>query len=434
MNKSLLNLTFMALLATASNAALATDVTGLTTFTSGTPAVAAEVNDNFTAVKTAVDDNDGRITTNATAIATKADATAVTTEIAAAITTKADATAVTTEIAAAVAPKANSADVTTAIAAAVAPKANSADVTTEIAAAVAPKANSADVTTEIAAAVAPKADTTAVTANDADITALQQNGNPTGVACAGNDASDIMVRVGPLCVDKYEASVWSTASGGTQYGDGADDYPCADNGNDCTAIYARSDSNGSIKPSTDISWFQAQQACAASGKRLLTNAEWQMAAAGTTDPGAAGLGTTECNTNSGGILPTGNSGANCESNWGAADMVGNVWEWVADWVQGQDVDPGSQNSEAGPLPITDDDISGLSNNDGTGAGASYGTDAISNTTPAVAQGAGSKNMLAAMERGGRHTGNGGLAAGVFALTASSAPSGQDPGTGFRCAR
>jgi len=38
-------------------------------FSSGTAAVAAEVNDNFTAVKNAVDDNDSRITTNEAAIA-----------------------------------------------------------------------------------------------------------------------------------------------------------------------------------------------------------------------------------------------------------------------------------------------------------------------------------------------------------------------------
>ena len=41
--------------------AQASDVTGLTTFTSGTPARANEVNDNFGAVKSAVDDNHARI-------------------------------------------------------------------------------------------------------------------------------------------------------------------------------------------------------------------------------------------------------------------------------------------------------------------------------------------------------------------------------------
>ena len=40
-------------------------------FTAGTPAVAADVNANFTAVQTSVDDNDTRITTNATGISEK---------------------------------------------------------------------------------------------------------------------------------------------------------------------------------------------------------------------------------------------------------------------------------------------------------------------------------------------------------------------------
>jgi len=48
-----------------------------------------------------------------------------------------------------------------------------------------------------------------------------------------------MVKVGPLCMDVYEASVWSTPTGGTQYGAMFDNYPCNNNGNDCTdKIYA----------------------------------------------------------------------------------------------------------------------------------------------------------------------------------------------------
>jgi formylglycine-generating enzyme required for sulfatase activity len=87
----------------------------------------------------------------------------------------------------------------------------------------------------------------------------------------------------------------------------------------------------STTPSTRITWFQAQEACANAGKRLPTSAEWQVGANGTPDPGPDD-GLTDCNTASAfKALPTG-SRAGCVSARGAFDMVGNVYEWVADWV------------------------------------------------------------------------------------------------------
>jgi formylglycine-generating enzyme required for sulfatase activity len=150
-----------------------------------------------------------------------------------------------------------------------------------------------------------------------------------GSACPGNDPADAMVRVGDVCVDVYEASVWSEPAGGTRYGIVSADYPCRSDGTDCTAIYARSVAG--VLPSRYITWFQAQQACRNAGKRLLTNAEWQAAAAGTPDPGDAGDGVTTCNTKTSGPKETGVAPA-CVSAAGVRDMVGNLWEWVAEWA------------------------------------------------------------------------------------------------------
>jgi formylglycine-generating enzyme required for sulfatase activity len=140
------------------------------------------------------------------------------------------------------------------------------------------------------------------------------------------------VRVGPVCVDTYEASVWSGPAGGTQYGATSDDYPCDDNGNDCTNIYARSVAG--VLPSANITWFQAAAACRNAGKRLLSNQEWQMAALGSPQP-TPGVdnGTTDCNTDSVlAAVPTGARSGCFSTVSGAFDMVGNVNEWVAEWV------------------------------------------------------------------------------------------------------
>jgi len=140
--------------------------------------------------------------------------------------------------------------------------------------------------------------------------------------CQGNGSGDEMVAAGAVCIDKYEDSVWSSPTGGVQYGVNTDDYPCSDNGQDCTNIYARSVPG--VKPSVQISFFQAQQALANVGKRLPTNAEWQQAVAGTPD-------TSVCN--SSGVTSVRDTAADpaCVSRFGAVDMIGNVEEWTADW-------------------------------------------------------------------------------------------------------
>lgn len=247
-------------------------------------------------------------------------------------------------------------------------------------------------------------------------------------ACVGNSSSDEMVRVGPLCVDKFEASVWDQPGGkGNRYPQSSPRYPSwfPSNGNWTRPLYAAS-VRGAY-PSTFLTWFQAQQACALSGKRLLTNAEWQMAAAGTPDPGSAGDGVVQCNTNTGGMLPAGQAGA-CVSRWGAHDMVGNVQEWVADWIQGPGINASTVSNLFTPalyLYSTKE----------------YGIDVINGINEAfhleapqsgeLIQSA-PDGMPAGIARGGIWTGRDG--AGVFALEATHTPSSRDNATGFRCAR
>src|SRR5262249_48158314 len=84
-----------------------------------------------------------------------------------------------------------------------------------------------------------------------------------------------------------------------------------------------------VQPSGCITWFQANQACRLSGKRLARNDEWQAAAQGAPDPGTDN-GTTDCNVHTFAPSNTG-SRSNCTSAWGVFDMVGNANEWVADW-------------------------------------------------------------------------------------------------------
>jgi Sulfatase-modifying factor enzyme 1 len=165
-----------------------------------------------------------------------------------------------------------------------------------------------------------------LTGSDINESALDATPLRTRVAQGGCQSAvpgtGAMVKVGATCIDRYEASVWSSPTGGTQYGVSSDDYPCSDRGQDCSNIYARSVPG--VTPSRFITYFQAQQALANSGKRLATNAEWQAAVAGTPD-------STACNVNSGSVANTG-AKPGCVSRFGANDMVGNVWEWVADWM------------------------------------------------------------------------------------------------------
>lgn len=129
----------------------------------------------------------------------------------------------------------------------------------------------------------------AVNDNDTRLGTAETNitnlrGNAGTSTCVTNNASDVMTRVGPLCVDTYPASLWSdktaTATEVTVIPGG-----CMQIGTSCSGIVAQSRANpgGALKDGTFISWARAAIACANAGKRLLTAGEWMTArAAGVT--------------------------------------------------------------------------------------------------------------------------------------------------------
>lgn len=244
------------------------------------------------------------------------------------------------------------------------------------------------------------------------------------------------VKVGSICVDTFEASVWSIPASKTALiekvqlgevtladltGGGAIQvslsdkcdcnpsdsfFPCdpgtlfpptfPKTGNWTAPLYAVSVPG--VMPTGCVTWFQAEQACAVSGKRLLTNQEWQRAAAGTPD-GAP------CN----GRRMTGNPA--CVSKWGTCDMGGNVWEWVGEWT----------------------DLA-LNQHNCTNWPAAFGNDESCVGGPG---GPGFFGLPGARHRGGE---SGSTSAGIFTISDGDAPGQRGApyfsgaGLGFRCAR
>ena len=245
---------------------------------------------------------------------------------------------------------------------------------------------------------------------------------------------DEVVRVGTgasaFWVDRYEASVWQNADGsGAQYGVTTANYPSSfpPNGQWTVPVYSLSRSG--VTPSRRLTWFQAQEVCTTSGKRLPTGTEWLRAARLTPDPGASnGTGGT-CVTGSSEPNPRNTGGGtSCVSAWGVQDMIGNLWEWTDEW----DASVGQVTSP--PQTVNGSHVTGISVNGLlTPWPSDYGGDMTSNITSTVTNNevAGVIGVPSAAIRGG-YWSLGGNLAGIFALDLGRGPSHSGQDIGFRC--
>lgn len=130
--------------------------------------------------------------------------------------------------------------------------------------------------------------------------------------------TEIETSDGRVCVDIYEASPGLGCLYASPKSAADTSLNTADA--DCIPV-----SEANVMPWIHVAQPQAAELCAKVGKRLPTAEEWFVAVRGTPDGG------DNCNLN--GTLAKTATHKDCRSGAGAFDMVGNVWEMLADTVE-----------------------------------------------------------------------------------------------------
>lgn len=106
-------------------------------------------------------------------------------------------------------------------------------------------------------------------------------------------------------------------------------------------------------PVVNVDWNDAVAFCAAdgSGKRLATEAEWERAARGLAEGKTYPWGDEEPTPERAHFGATDGPRAACSkprNGFGLCDMVGNVWEWTADWYERNYYEAAPERDPKGP--------------------------------------------------------------------------------------
>jgi formylglycine-generating enzyme required for sulfatase activity len=113
-----------------------------------------------------------------------------------------------------------------------------------------------------------------------------------------------------------------------------------------------------------------------------------------------------------GLDPSFKADLSCVSDWGAEDMIGNLFEWTSEWYASVgDASPAYDYKKSWPSSYGQDDVDNISS-------SAFSDDKVAPNIPAAAL------------RGGRW--GDGQGAGIFALDLDLAPSQESTVAGFRC--
>lgn len=169
-------------------------------------------------------------------------------------------------------------------------------------------------------------------------------------------------------------------------------------------------SEAEVEPWRFITREQAQVACVRAGKRLPSNEEWQLVAAGTPDTDSS------CNTKGSGASQTGVH-TTCQSAAGVFDAIGNVWEWT-----NEDVFDGTFNGRTLPEEgyVLQVDRGGIATLTGTDSSDLFNEDYF------WSESSGTYGVLRGGFYGSRED------AGVYAAHAATLPTMTSAAIGFRC--